>query len=83
MYYGWRKVTLWPNRGERAVSSLRGSEKEFEEYFAKRIGDKSYFLITAFNQFEDQPDLMNMLEEHYLLVASGNGYRIYDLTSHQ
>lgn len=83
MYYGWRKVTLWPNRGERAISSLRGSEKDFEDYFAKRTEDKSYFLITAFNQFEDQPDLMNMLEEHYALVADGSGYQIYDLNSPQ
>ncbi len=79
MYYGWRKVTLWPNRGERAISSLRGSEKEFEEYFSKRTEDKSYFLITAFNQFEDQPDLMKMLEEHFPVVAEGTGYLIYDL----
>ena len=83
MYYGWRKVTLWPNRGERAISSLRGSEKDFEDYFAKRTQDKSYFLITAFNQFEDQPDLMKMLEEHYPLVADSSGYRIYDLSSPQ
>jgi hypothetical protein len=83
MYYGWRKVTLWPNRGERAVSSLRGSEKEFESYFSKRVEDKSYFLITAFNQFEDQPDLVNMLEQHYPLAAEGTGYRIYDLSARQ
>jgi len=79
MYYGWRKVTLWPNRGERAVSALRGSDKEFNEYFAKRSEDKSYFLITAFNQFEDQPDLQQHLEENYPRLAEGVGYRIYDL----
>jgi 4-amino-4-deoxy-L-arabinose transferase-like glycosyltransferase len=79
MYYGWRKVTLWPNRGERAVSALRGNEKEFGEYFARRSEDKSYFLITAFNQFEDQPDLEQYLEENYPRLAEGIGYRIYDL----
>jgi hypothetical protein len=55
MYYGWRKVTLWPNRGERSLSALRGRSKEFDEYFSKRVEDKSYFLITAFGQFNDQP----------------------------
>ena len=83
MYYGWRKVTLWPNRGERAISSLRGNEKDFEDYFSKRTQDKNYFLITAFNQYEDQPDLVKMLEEHYPLVADGNGYRIYGLSTPQ
>ncbi len=81
MYYGWRKVTLWPNRGERAISSLRGSEKDFEDYFAKRTEDKTYFLITAFNQFDDQPDLKKVLEERYPLVAEATGYQIYDLSN--
>jgi hypothetical protein len=81
MYYGWRKVTLWPNRGELNVARLRGSEKEFEEYFNKRIEDKSYFLITAFNQFRDQPDLQEYLEWHYPVVAEGVGYLIYDIAN--
>ncbi|MGW8250223.1 MAG: ArnT family glycosyltransferase [Anaerolineales bacterium] len=81
MYYGWRKVTLWPNRGELNVAKLRGSEKEFEAYFKKRVEDKSYFLITAFNQFDDQPDLQEYLEQHYPVVAQGVGYLIYDLAN--
>lgn len=79
MYYGWRKVTLWPNRGERTLSSLRGSVKEFEQYLAKRIEGKSYFLITAFGQFNDQPDLKQALAERYPVFAEGDGYLIYDL----
>jgi hypothetical protein len=79
MYYGWRKVTLWPTRGERTLSSLRGSGKEFEAYFAKRIEGKDYFLITSFNQLDDQPDLEQTLRQRYPLIAQGNGYLIYDL----
>jgi hypothetical protein len=79
MYYGWRKVTLWPSRGERSLSVLRGSNKEFDGYFVKRIAGKDYFLITAFGQFNDQPDLMQTLQEHYPVAAQGDGYLIYDL----
>jgi hypothetical protein len=79
MYYGWRRVTLWPVRGERTLSVLRGSNKEFEEYFAKRTEGKDYFLITAFGQLDDQPDLKQMLQEHYPVAAEGNGYLIYNL----
>lgn len=79
MYYGWRKVILWPNRGELNVSKLRGSEKEFQEYFSKRTEGMSYFLITAFNQFNDQPDLQQYLKGHFPVVAQGVGYLIYDL----
>jgi hypothetical protein len=77
MYYGWRKVTLWPTRGERTLASLRGSAKEFEAYFGKRTEGKDYFLITAFGQFNDQPDLEQMLTDHYPLVSQGDGYLIY------
>jgi hypothetical protein len=79
MYFGWRKVTLWPNRGERSLAALRGKSKEFETYFAKRTEDKNYFLITAFGQFNDQPDLKAMLYDHYPVVAEGDGYIIFDL----
>ena len=81
MYYGWRKVTLWPNRGEQKLSELRGSEKEFETYFVKQTQNISYFLITSFRQFDDQPDLKAYLEAHYPILAQGAGYLIYDLTS--
>lgn len=82
MYYGWRKIILWPNRGERKLASLRGNEgelREFEEYFLKRSEGKSYFLVTAFGQFEDQPDLKQYLHAHYPIYAEGSGYLIFDL----
>jgi len=79
MYYGQRKVALWPNRGERSLAELRGSNKEFEELFSNRVEGKSYFLITAFNQFDDQPELKQALAEGYPVLAEGDGYLIYDL----
>ncbi len=79
MYYGQRKVSLWPNRGERTLSDLRGSAKDFKDTFIKRTQGKSYFLVTAFNQFNDQPDLKKELSEGYPVFAEGEGFVIYDL----
>jgi 4-amino-4-deoxy-L-arabinose transferase-like glycosyltransferase len=79
MYYGWHKVVLWPNRGEIKLSILRGSNKEFEEFFKKRIEGKSYFLITAFGQYADQPELQQMLSGNFPILAQGSGYIIFDL----
>lgn len=79
MYYGWRKVRLWPTRGERTLSSLRGSEKEFEQYFSNRTDGRKYFLITSFNQFNSQQDLKNFLSDNYPVHAEGSGYLIFDL----
>lgn len=80
MYYGWRKVILWPNRGEQNLNQLRGSEKEFQSYFEKRTQGISYFLVTAFRQFDDQPDLKQWLYAHYPILAESPGYIIFDLT---
>ena len=33
MFYGWRKVVLWPSRGEINLSILRGSSKQFQAFF--------------------------------------------------
>ena len=78
-YYGWRKVQPWPNRGERQLAELRGNSKEFEDLFANRTEGKSYFLITAIGQLNDQLDLKQYLAENYPLLAQGDGYLIYDL----
>jgi hypothetical protein len=83
MYFGWRKVSLWPTRGERQLSKMRGNQKEFEDYFNKKTEGKSYFVITSFKQFNDQPDLQDMLEDRYPLVAEGGGYLIYGLENPQ
>ena len=80
MYYGWQKVNLWPPRGEIKLAKLRGNEKDFNDYFYKRIDGKNYFLITSFNQFNDQPVLKETLYERYPVFAEGPGYLIFDLT---
>jgi hypothetical protein len=79
LYYGWRKVTLWQTSGEQELADLRGREKEFENSFTNKIDGKDYFLITAFNQLNDQPKLQTMLSSNYPVFAEGNGYLIYDL----
>ena len=79
MYYGWRKVALWPTRGEKKLMGLRNSEKKMEDYFEKKTEGKSFFLITAFNQFNDQPELKKYLYDNYPVLAEGHGYIIFDL----
>jgi hypothetical protein len=80
MYYGWRKVTLWPNRGEQRLNELRGVDKEFQADFEKYTRGKRYFLITAFRQFDDQPTLKEYLYANYAVLADGQGYIIFDLS---
>jgi hypothetical protein len=80
MYYGWKKVKLWPDTAERNLANLRGKggdnlQKEFNE----RIQSKSYFLVTDFDQFDRQPVLKGLLYEEYPIYAQGSGYLVFDL----
>jgi hypothetical protein len=79
MYYGWRKVDTWPTRGENQLAELRQRNRKFDEYFAKRIEGKDFFLVTAFKQFEDQPVLKETLYERFPILDEGPGYIIFDL----
>lgn len=79
MYYGWRKVNLWPISSEQGLSELRGSHKEFQNIFNRRTAAQDYFLVTDFDQLDSQPELKQLLDEKYPLFASGTGYLIYDL----
>lgn len=79
-YYGWRQVALWPITGELYLAGLRGnSPDDFETFFLERTAGMDYFLVTSFNQLEQQPQLANYLAAHYPIYAEGDGYLIYDL----
>ena len=56
------------------------SSQEFETFFFKRTEEKSYFLITAFRQFDDQPALKEYLYANYAILAEReNSYIIFNL----
>ncbi|MEX2160789.1 MAG: glycosyltransferase family 39 protein [Anaerolineales bacterium] len=81
-YYGWRRVELWPVTGELYLAGLRGNEPgDFETFFLERTAGMDYFLITSFNQADQQPMLIEYLETHYPVFSEGDGYLIYDLNA--
>jgi hypothetical protein len=66
MYYGWRKITLWPNNAH-------------PEDLPEMAAGADYFVVTAKNQMGEQ--LENYLDTHYAIFVQGPGYIIYDLQS--
>jgi hypothetical protein len=78
MYFGWRKVTLWPGFSE--LSEIRAGERDIETDFNDLTAGKDYFLITAFGQYDKQPALQKILEENYSVAAQGDGYILFDLS---
>ena len=80
MYYGGKKVDLWPDNAERTLTGLRGKGgQDVLQEFKERTAGKSYFLITDFEQLENQPTLNELLHAQYPLYAQEDGYTLYDL----
>ncbi|MFZ5912132.1 MAG: ArnT family glycosyltransferase [Chloroflexota bacterium] len=78
-YWGWQYVDEWPTTGDQNLRELAGKAKTFDEIFADRITGKRYFVITNFNQFERQPDLMERLSSSYPILEQTPEYLIFDL----
>ena len=76
MYFGWRKVTLWPYVTE--LAEVRNGEVDFADRFDELTAGRDYFLVTAFGQLDQQPSLKKILDE-YPIAIQGDGYVLYDL----
>lgn len=79
-YYGWTYVSLWPTTIDQAMTEARGgNEAAFAEEFARRTDGYSYFLVTLFGDLNAQPQLKQMLYDHYPLLVDGPDYLLFDL----
>jgi 4-amino-4-deoxy-L-arabinose transferase-like glycosyltransferase len=76
MYWGWRKVDLWPLDTD--LSNARNAGKDPAARFAELTTGDDYFLVTAFGQLNQQPNLKKILEG-YPVTAQGTGFVVYDL----
>jgi hypothetical protein len=69
-YYGWQNTDTWP-----ASVNI----DNFDETFNRLTGNKTYFLITDFNEYDRQPELKKRLNENYPVLAQEKGYIVFDL----
>ena len=76
MYFGWRKVTLWPYVTE--LAEVRNGQVDFADRFDELTAGKDYFLVTSFGQLDKQPSLKKILDA-YPIAIQGDGYVLYDL----
>lgn len=78
-YWGWKVTDQWPTTGDQNLRELAGKAKTFDEIFADRVEGKDYFVITNFNQFNNQPELKERLFSTYSILEENPGYIIFDL----
>jgi 4-amino-4-deoxy-L-arabinose transferase-like glycosyltransferase len=76
MLWGWRKVTLWPLSTD--LAAARNADRDVAARFDELTAGREYFLVTAFNQLDKQPDLKRILDG-YPIAVEGEGFVLYDL----
>ncbi len=76
MYWGWRRVDLWPLATD--LAAVRNSDRDLAARFQAITEGKDLFLVTAFGQLDGQPELKKILGT-YAIAGQGDGYILYDL----
>ncbi len=76
MYWGWRKVSLWPLSTD--LSEVKNGSRDLAAKFTDLTAGNDYFLVTAFGQLDRQPNLRKILDG-YTVAAQGDGFILYDL----
>jgi hypothetical protein len=78
-YWGWRESANWPYRGDAGFTNIREGVFSFDDLFNRYSSKMSYFLVTDFEEFNQQPELKERLFGSYPVSAEGDGYLIFDL----
>lgn len=81
LYYGMRLVDTWPLSLDIDMQKQRdiNYQEDFTALFEQKTSGKDYFLVTAFHDLENQPQLKMQLYENYAVYSEGDGYIIFDL----
>ena len=77
-YWGWRTIPTWPYTGDFAAMSNRNAHFSFDKVFDDYAARKDFFLVTDFQELNDQPQLKARLAS-FPVYMEGDGYKIYDL----
>lgn len=81
LYYGMRLVDTWPLTIDFAMQEQRDEnfQNNFTDLFTQKTAGKDLFLVTAFGELENQPELKQRLYEGYPVFSEGDGYILFDL----
>ena len=60
MYYGWRKITLWPYVN--GLTAVKGTSVNAQAKFSELVAGRDYFLVSASNQLDVDAVLNKILD---------------------
>jgi len=77
-YWSWITPENWMTTGDIEYRELAGQEIDINTIFQEQTAGKDYFVVTLFGEFENQPQLKDILS-NYPVVAQEDEYIIYDI----
>lgn len=80
-YYGWRATCKsWPTALDFSVYSQAGrGEPDYAGRFAESIVGMEYFVVLSMEEWEQQPQLRELLVDHYPLISQSSEFLVFDL----
>ena len=78
-YWGWRTAAVWPYTGDANYVDIRGGAVSFEKLFDGYSSKRDFFLVTDFDELDQQPELKERLYTAYPVLVQGNDFLIFDL----
>lgn len=78
-YWGYQGSTAWLTEGDFNVRAMSGIDIDPLDLFKQDTAGKQYFLVTMFGEFDNQPEVKNLLYENYPVYAETDEYIIFDL----
>ncbi|GAP05316.1 4-amino-4-deoxy-L-arabinose transferase [Anaerolinea thermolimosa] len=81
VYWGWITPSNWLTAAEFDLRRSAGQTFDLQAWFTELTAGKQFFLVTMPEELDRQPELKELLQQHYPLFAQGPGYLIYDLRS--
>jgi hypothetical protein len=79
-YHAWIGGAVWPHLNETRLMELSGEETQSTiEMLDSLAAEYDYFIVTAFAEFDQQPDLKRLLYARYPVLVETESYIIFDL----
>ena len=80
-YYAWITPAVWPTVNDIEFRVENGQNQNFNNLFDSQVSGRDFFVITLFDDLDQQPALKAILTEQYPIYRQAPGYIIYDLRS--
>jgi 4-amino-4-deoxy-L-arabinose transferase-like glycosyltransferase len=78
-FWGWQDSNSILTTDDLEVRELAGRNVDPMEKFQEKIKGEQFFIVTAFSEFDRQPDIKDYLNKNFPIYAQGKGYIIFDL----